>query len=111
MAPLLAAGVFLLAGCLSIKEIPGGIEPSARPLEYGRWEELKEAEAESSGFKLFWVLPVTAPADFSQAVDEAIGTEGGDNLINVRWHHERQVWILGTVEIIRVKGKVIRYER
>ncbi len=110
LVPVLMICLMLPMGCLSVTTLPGGIEPNARPLEKGAWEELKESGAESGSFTLLWFLPVTAPADFYEAVDEAVSLESGDNLVDVQWYYEHQVWILGTVDIIHVKGKVIRYK-
>ncbi len=47
--------------------------------------------------------------DSKRHLKHAIAEKGGDNIIDITWSLERQFWILGTVNIIRAEGKVIRY--
>lgn len=107
---LCAIGLFTFAGCLSISTHPRGAEPSARPMEDRPYEIVGQSEGESSSFRLFWIFPVTPSLDLNRAVEEAIIAKGGDNLIGVTWSVERQVWIVGTLIGVHVKGQVIRYK-
>jgi hypothetical protein len=106
MTAALAGG----AGCLRVYTRAGGIEPSARPIGERQFEVLDRVEAQSSAFRLLWFFPVTPPADLGAAIDQAMGKKTGDNLIDLRWWHERQVWILGTVDIVHVRGTVVRFK-
>lgn len=99
-----------MSGCLYGKVSPVGVEPSAKYMRSGGYEVLGEAEGVSSSFTLFWVFPVTPDEDISKAVDEAIRSLGGDNLIEAVFYREKKVYIVGTVNIVRAKGKVIRYK-
>ncbi len=96
-------------GCLSFRSHAAGIEPSARLMTSSGYEILGEAEGTSSSFRLFWFIPVTPDASFREASDDAIKSKGGDNLIEAVYTRESLVYIVGTVNNIYVKGKVIRY--
>ncbi len=100
----------LASACLHFNTRVTGIEPQAKIFTAKKYAILGEAEGQSSSFNLLWVIPVTPRISYENAVDQAIRSKRGDNLIEVRTWKERQVWILGFVEILYVKGKVIRYE-
>ncbi len=103
--------IFLLfPGCLSIKTHVKGVEPNARPISTGEYTIISSTELATSSFKLFWFIPVTPEPGINEAIDNIIIRSGGDNLIEVKVWHERQYWILGTVDIIRVNGIIIRYK-
>ncbi len=104
-----AAWVIAFSGCLHMATHPRGVAPHVRPMEHRSYEVVGESAGETSCFHLFWILPVTPTLDFNRAVEEAIIAKGGDNLIDVTWSVERQVFIVGTLTAIHVKGKVIRY--
>ena len=101
----------LFSGCLHFNTRVTGIEPQAKILDNMNYTVLGEAEGQSSSFNLLWIIPVTPRLDYSKAVNQAVESKNGDNLIDVRTWKERQVWLLGLVEILYVRGKVIRYER
>jgi hypothetical protein len=101
----------LCSGCLYKGVRVAGIEPQAKKSEGNKYRILGEAEGSSSSFNLLWLLPVTPRIDYDRAVGEAINSLSGDNLINVRTWFERQIWIIGMVEILHVKGTVIQYEK
>lgn len=107
----LFSSLLSFSGCISWQSHPAGVEPSAKFMASSSYEVLGEAEGISSSFKMFWVLPVTPPANCDEAVDDAIKRKGGDNLIEAVFTREREIYIVGTVENIYVKGKVIRYIR
>jgi hypothetical protein len=109
-ASLLFVAVAALAGCASVKTNLADVTTSARAIEKMDYEVLGEAEGQHSSFRLFWFFPVTPRADREKAMEEAVAVKGGDNLIFVRTWHERQHWILGTIDIIHVRGDVIRYK-
>jgi hypothetical protein len=96
------------AGCVSFTHF-GGMEPSVRPMKPLPYDVIGEAESSTGNFNLLWFFNVTAPANFDRAVSDAINQRGGDELIDVRWWLERQHWILGTVNVIYIKGKVVKY--
>ena len=103
--------VGLCSGCLYKGVRVAGIESHAKVLEGNKYRILGDAEGSSSSFNLLWLLPVTPRIDYDRAVGEAVNSLRGDNLINVRTWFERQIWIIGMVEILHVKGTVIQYER
>ncbi len=106
---LLSVG--LCSGCLYKGVRVAGIESHAKVFEGNKYRILGDAEGSSSSFNLLWLLPVTPRIDYDRAVGEAVNSLRGDNLINVRTWFERQIWIIGMVEILHVKGTVIQYER
>ena len=99
------------SGCICIQTNVAGLEPQARALESGDYVDLGVSEGESSSFHLFWFFPVTTPMDYNLAIEDAISSKGGENLINVRFWIERQFWIVGTVQVLHVRGNVIRYQK
>jgi hypothetical protein len=104
-----ASCLIAFSGCLHIATHPRGVTPNVRAMEHKPYEVVGESSGETSCFHLFWVLPVTASLDTNRAVEEAIIAKGGDNLIDVTWSVERQVWIVGTLTSVHIRGKVIRY--
>jgi hypothetical protein len=100
-----------VSGCISFKAHPEGVVPSARIMTSPYYEVLGEAEGMSSSFRLFWVFPVTTAANNAEAVDDAVKSKGGDNLIEAVFTSESKVYIIGTVDNIYVTGKVIRYQQ
>ncbi len=105
----LFATSMIFTGCLSFKSHAVGVEPSARYMALPDYEVLGEAEGISSSFRLFWIFPVTPAANNIEAVDDAVKSKGGENLIEAVFTRESKVYIIGTVNNIYVKGKVIRY--
>ncbi len=104
-ALLLPAGT----GCVMKQSRSGGLRPSYSPVQDKSYQVLGEATGESSSFHLLWFVPVTPPISFDSAARKAIGSKGGDNLIDVRWWSERRHWLVGTVDELHVSGKVIVY--
>jgi predicted membrane protein len=100
--------LFSLSACLGIQTHVKGIEPSAHPLTTGKYEIIEPVEFQVSRFKLFWFFPVTPDLKIYETIDETVNNKGGDNLIDMQIWHERQFWILGTVDIVHIKGKIIR---
>jgi len=96
-------------GCISSRSHAVGVEASARLMKSPYYEELGEAEGMSSSFTLFWFFPVTPEVNINEAVDDAVKSKGGDNLIEAVFYRENKVYIIGTVTNIYAKGKVIRY--
>ncbi len=111
MKKLIILGLFPLfaAGCLSFTKAPGGTMQHAGTLESSEFEILGQAEGYSSEFRPLWFLPSFQGLSQEDAIKEAIRSRGGDGLIDVRIMKEREVYIIGTVNILRVTGKVIRY--
>ena len=100
---------FCSTGCLYFRSHPVGIEPMARYTGYFNYEILGEAEGTSSSMTLVGIFPVTPGIKYEEAIDEAIRSKGGDNLIEVTSWRERKVYIVGVVDVLHVKGKAIRY--
>jgi len=101
----------VVTGCLYNRSRPADISPQARVIESGRYRVLGVSEGTSSSFNLLWFIPVTPRMDYDNAVNDAIAGMRGDNIIEVKTWIERQVWIVGLVEVLHVKGKVIQYEK
>ena len=106
---LLTISIMFSIGCLSFKARPAGIQPSAKDMQSPYYEIIGEAEGISSEYKFFWFFPVTSKASTNEAIDDAIRSKGGDNLIEAVITRESNVYMVGTVNNIYVKGKVIRY--
>jgi len=99
----------MMTGCIHVQTSARGIQPNAKPMQKDIYQELGPASGMNSGFRLLWFIPVTPCPYADKAVNDAIYSKGGDNLIEVRYWHERQYWLVGTVDIIHVEGVVIRY--
>ena len=108
MAVIAAIAASTLSGCIYTKIHAVGIQPSAQSRPAPLYETLGEAEGMSSSYTFLWALPVTPHITLDEAYNEAIRSKGGDNLIGMSIWREKQVWILGTIDTIRVKGTVIR---
>lgn len=109
LAVVLSVILVFSTGCISFKSNAAGVVPSAKTMSSTQYEVLGEAEGTSSSFTLFWWIPATKTATVKEAVDDAVRSKGGDNLIEAVFTKERKVYIIGTVDIIYAKGKVIRY--
>ncbi|HNX24080.1 MAG TPA: hypothetical protein PKG60_08520 [Spirochaetota bacterium] len=101
--------ILIFTGCISSRSHAVGVEANAKYMASPYYEVLGDAEGMSSSFTLFWLFPVTPSAGNDEAVDDAIKSRGGDNLIEAVFTRESKVYIIGTVSNIYVKGKVIRY--
>jgi hypothetical protein len=106
-----AACAILATGCLYNRTRLTDISPQAKVIESGRYRVLGVSEGTSSSFNLLWFIPVTPRIDYDRAVNEAVAGMRGDNIIEVKTWIERQVWIVGLVEILHVRGTVIQYEK
>jgi hypothetical protein len=102
-----AAASILLNGCIYVKTHPAGLIPSAHRASPS-YETLGEAEGESSAFTLLWFAPVTTPVSVDTAINTAIRSKGGDNLIGASVWNEKQILIIGTIDTLYVKGTVVR---
>ncbi len=105
---ILFLSLFAFSSCIGVHTHVKGIEPNGRPLSAGKYEIIGPAEFQISSFKLLWIFPVTPDMKIYETIDDTVTNKGGDNLIEMQLWHERQYWILGTVDIVHVKGKVIR---
>jgi hypothetical protein len=99
------------SGCLYFRNHPVGIASQAKESGSLKYEIIGDAEGTSSSFTLVWFFPVTSRISYDEAVNEAIRSKGGDNLIDVTSWREKNVYIVGTVDVLHVKGKAIRYLR
>jgi len=101
--------IFLITGCASYTGVKG-LEPYSKPIASADYEVIEVSSGESSSFTLFWVWTVTKPASYERALNNAILKHGGDNLIEAQYYHTHHNYALGKIDIITVKGKVIRYK-
>lgn len=101
--------LMVMCGCLYGRVHPLAIEPSAKVMRASDYQVLGEAEGTSSSFTLLGIFQVTPSLDPERAVDQAIRSLGGDNLIECVYYTETKVYIAGVVKVVHVKGKVIRY--
>jgi len=108
-ALIILTTLLLLNGCLYSRIHPAGMEPCSSPLKNLNYEIMGQAQGQASNFSLFWLVTVTPHADIERAISEAVSKKNGDTLIDVRWWIEKKIYIIGTVTIIHVKGRVIRY--
>jgi hypothetical protein len=101
--------IVAFTGCITTLHV-AGYEPHVRPLKSLQYEILGEAESFTSNYNLLWFFNVTPLANFDRAISNAINQKNGDDLIEVSWWIERQYWIVGTINVIHIKGKVIKYK-
>ncbi len=97
------------ASCVSLSTKAGGIEPGFLPMEGKKYEVAGKASGESSSFYFLWLIPFTPQHRLEEALRLAMQEKGADNLIDIRWYVERQIWILGTVYVIHAEGTAIRF--
>ncbi len=107
LAILFTATIF--ASCLRVYTHVKDMSSNAYPIDDEKYDVIGEGEAKSAAFNLLWFFPVTPQISYNEAVYNAISKAGGDNLIDIYTWHERQYWIVGTVNILYVKGKIIKY--
>lgn len=105
-----AVMVMTLNSCIVYKGYhQWGYEPKVGQLRHAHYEVLGQAEAKVSNFALLWLVNVTENPDYDRAIREMISEKGGDDVINVSFWIEKQHWLLGTVNIMHIRGTVIRY--
>ena len=97
-----------IPGCIYVKTHPAGIVPSSQVMASPDYDILGDAEGMSSSFTLLWAIPVTPGVSTDAAFASAIRSKGGDTLLGACIWSEKQIWILGTIETIYVKGTVAR---
>ena len=108
---LILFAMIIFTNCISFTLSTDDLPKTGKPLETEKeYESLGVVETESSSFHLLWFIPVTNRAKFDYAIEDAIETKGGDNIINLQYETNRQIWILGRVTNRIVKGEVIRYK-
>ena len=100
-----------LIGCATI---PQGIAPTAKPLinEKGKintYVILGKGEGSASHFSLFGFIPF-GRADIDEAIQNAIKSLNGDNLINTHYYVTTTWLLIGFSTEISVKGEVIKYK-
>jgi len=103
---------FTFTGCISMGTNPTGLTRTAKTYSGQKYEVIGHSKGQSSSYKLLWFIEVTPKEDMERAVKQAIGEKAGDNMINVCYWEETQVWLfgLGTVKVLHVEGDVIRYK-
>ena len=112
---LVCASLILLAACSGNhvglrKTAPGGLVPSLTNLDRP-YTILGTAETRVSTFQLLWLANVSGPPDFERARRELTQQQKGDDVIQVSWYLEKEYWILGTVNILHIKGTVVKFDR
>ncbi len=110
MIPIIVLILSLInfSACIGIQKHFKELKPSAQPLTAKKYEIIEPVEFQASSFKLFWFFPVTPGINIDKTIDDTVSSKGGDNLIDMQVWHERQYWILGTVDIVHIRGKIIR---
>jgi len=88
-----------------------GIEDTYYPLYDRPYKVLGEETVLASNFNLLWLVSVTPPPNIDFAILEAVNRQGGDAMIDIRVWREKEVWVVGTIEIIHIKGKIIKYKK
>lgn len=107
---ILFSALLLLAGCATI---PQGTAPASSPLvgEDGKAREYQvvgRAEGSAGHFTLFGFIPF-GRSDIDAAIQDAIASYQGDNLINVRYYVNSAFYLVGSSTSITVQGDVIKY--
>ncbi len=95
--------------CLNINTSVKCIMPNALPLDSKNYKVMAPSKIKASSFHLLWFIPVTPGIDQDEAIKNAIIKAGGDNLIDVRIWEERQIWIVGRVNILHIEGMAVQY--
>ena len=101
----------MATGCLYNRTRLTDLSPQARIIENRQYRVLGVSEGTSSCFNLLWFIPVMPRTNYEKAVNNAVASMRGDNIIEVSTWIERQVWLVGLVEILHVRGTVIQYEK
>lgn len=102
--------MLLFSGCVSSSYKAGGIKPSFEPIKSYDYTKKEAIMTKTSSFNLFWIWTVTPPGDMNRAIKASLSENEADNLINLTWSIERQYWLVGTVQIIHIKGTPIQYK-
>jgi len=99
-----------LSSCFYSKVKPLTVMSASHEIT-SEYEIIGEAEGFSSEFKLLWFIPVTPRMSLNNALEDAIRSKGGNAMIEVTAQSENEKWIVGTIDSIRVHGKVIRFKK
>ncbi|ALE41906.1 hypothetical protein KQY10_15840 [Leptospira interrogans] len=94
---------------------PGGrvrapaLYDSATIIRTSGYDILEESEGESSTFFILGIIPITNPISIDYALSQAVQkVPGGRSIVNIKvWHETHVMFPLGTVSVLKVKGKVI----
>ncbi len=99
-----------LSGCIYSRVKTSGIEPYVSHLRSSDYEIVGEAETQVSNMSLLFFVTVTPKPDYNSAILEMVSERGGDDIIDVRMWIEKQHWVFGTVTIMHIKGRIIKYK-
>lgn len=102
--------ISFFSGCIYSRARTSSIEPYVSQLRSAEYEIVGEAETMVSNMSLLWVVSVTPRPDYNSAILEMVSERGGDDIIDVRMWTEKQHWIFGTITIMHIKGRVIKYK-
>ncbi len=102
--------ISLFSGCIYSRVKSSGIEPYVSQLRSSEYEIVGEAETQISNMSLLFLVSVTPRPDYNSAILEMVSEKGGDDIIDVRTWIEKQHWIFGTVTIMHIKGRIIKYK-
>lgn len=105
---VLILGLLFLAACA---HLPGGIASSNTPLEGRKYTVLGNTSASDCRVCLLGILPVTTHNSTRKAVAKAARRAEGDALIDVTVEWSYQYWILFSLDITRVEGVAIRFNK
>ncbi len=102
---LLAAAVFLFAGCVHRS---GGIAASTKPLDPNGYQELGYVEASDCLVRLLMIIPVTTGNKTRDALAEAFEkARGADALIQVTVDTVSQYWLLWSHTCTEIQGTAV----
>jgi len=108
---VIAVIAIVFTNCVSFTLDSSDLPKTATELKEGKeYNSLGETKGQSSSFHLLWFIPVTERANFDLAIKDAIESKGGDNIINLQYKINRQIWLLGRVTTYKINGEVVQYK-
>lgn len=93
----------------SFGQLPSVPDNTSLPAMERPYEILGWGEAETSNFNFFWSWGVTGPPNPDRAIAKIVSQKGGDALVNIQLEERREYWAVGTINILKIRGQVIRY--
>jgi hypothetical protein len=107
---IVISSLSIFSGCIYSRAKTAGIEPNVSLLRSSEYEIVGESETQISNMSLLWFVSVTPRPDYNSAILEMVNEKGGDDIIDVRMWIEKQHWVFGTVTIMHIKGRIIKYK-
>jgi hypothetical protein len=115
---LVSIFLFLCLNCMAAirnKNVSLGqnqIVPSATIIREDGYKVLGESSSETSTFFILGLFPVTNPLNIEYALSQAVQKiPGGNSMIGVYiWNENQNIFPLGTISVLKVKGTVISFK-